>query len=40
MPTVDCTVFIVDDDLSVRDALGLLLGVHGYRTMIFADAES
>ena len=40
MPTVDCTVFIVDDDLSVRDALGLLLGVHGYRTMIFGDAES
>ena len=40
MPKVDCTVFIVDDDLSVRDALGLLLGVHGYRTMIFGDAES
>ena len=40
MATTDCTVFIVDDDASVRDALGLLLGVHGYRTMIFGDAES
>ena len=39
MATSDCTVFIVDDDASVRDALGLLLGVHGYRTAIFADAE-
>ena len=40
MATSDCTVFIVDDDVSVRDALALLLGVHGYRTAIFADAES
>ena len=40
MATSDCTVFIVDDDGSVRDALALLLGVHGYRTAIFADAES
>jgi FixJ family two-component response regulator len=34
------TVFIVDDDAAVRDALGLSLGVRGYRTAIFADAES
>ena len=36
----DNTVFIVDDDASVRDALGLLLGLHGYRTAFFADANS
>jgi FixJ family two-component response regulator len=40
MATSDCTVFVVDDDVSVRDSLGLLLGLHGYRTAIFADAES
>lgn len=34
------TVFIVDDDPSVRDALGLLLGVRGYRTAVFASAEA
>lgn len=37
---MDSTVFIVDDDASVRDALGLLLGLHGYRTAFFADATS
>lgn len=36
----DFSVFIVDDDASVRDALGLLLGLHGYRTAIFGSAES
>lgn len=36
----DATVFIVDDDSSVRDSLGLLLGLRGYRTAIFAGAES
>src|SRR5471032_3295498 len=35
----DLTVFIVDDDTSVRDALGLLLGVRGYRTAMFASGE-
>ena len=35
----DTTVYIVDDDPSVRDSLGLLLGLRGYRTAIFADAE-
>ena len=34
------TVFIVDDDASVRDSLSLLLGLRGYRTILFADAES
>ena len=40
MPPSALTVFIVDDDAAVRDALGLSLGVRGYRTAIFADAES
>lgn len=34
------TVFIVEDDQSVRDALGLLLGLRGYSVLMFADAES
>ena len=38
--TMDNTVFIVDDDAAVRDALGLLLGLHGYRSSVFADAAS
>jgi RNA polymerase sigma factor (sigma-70 family) len=36
----DLNVFIVDDDASVRDSLGLLLSLRGYRTAIFSDAES
>ena len=36
----DLTVFIVDDDPAVRDSLGLLLGVRGYRTAVFASAEA
>ncbi len=34
------TVFIVEDDASVRDALALLLGLRGYPVAVFADAES
>ena len=34
------TVYIVDDDASVRDALGLLLGIRGYRTAVFASGEA
>jgi len=34
------TVFIVDDDPSVRDALGLLLGLNGYSIAMFGDAET
>ena len=34
------TVFIIDDDASVRDALGLMLGLHGFRSAVFADAAS
>lgn len=33
------TVFIVDDDASVRDALALLLSLRGYATAVFANAE-
>ena len=33
------TVFIVDDDPSVRDALSLLLSLRGYRTATFASGE-
>jgi FixJ family two-component response regulator len=36
----DFTVYIVDDDQSVRDALGLMLSVRSYRTALFADAAS
>jgi len=34
------TLFIVEDDQSVRDALGLLLGLRGFPVAMFADAES
>lgn len=34
------TVFIIEDDASVRDALSLLLGLRGYSVTMFADAES
>lgn len=34
------SVFIVDDDASVRDSIALVLGVAGYRTAVFADAEA
>jgi len=34
------TVFIIEDDQSVRDALGLLLGLRGYPVALFADGLS
>jgi RNA polymerase sigma factor (sigma-70 family) len=40
MPSRELTVFIVDDDASVRDSLSLMLGLAGYRTALFADAEA
>jgi RNA polymerase sigma factor (sigma-70 family) len=40
MPSDRLTVFIIDDDASVRDALALRLGVEGYRTALFADADA
>jgi RNA polymerase sigma factor (sigma-70 family) len=33
-------VYIIDDDVSIRDSLGLMLGLAGYTTRLFADAES
>jgi FixJ family two-component response regulator len=33
------TVFLVDDDASVRDSAALLLSLRGYRTALFANAE-
>lgn len=39
MPKHDLTVFIVDDDASVRDALALMFSVRGYRTAVFSSAE-
>ncbi len=32
------TIFVVEDDQSVRDSLGLLLGLRGYPVAMFADA--
>ena len=40
MPHRSNTVFIVEDDQSVRDALALLLGLQGLSVALFADAES
>jgi RNA polymerase sigma factor (sigma-70 family) len=34
------TVYIVEDDAAVRDSIALMLGLAGYRTALFADAES
>ncbi len=34
------TVFVIDDDASVRDSIALMLGLEGYRTTVFADAEA
>ena len=36
----DGTIFLVDDDASVRDSLALLLSLSGLRTQTFADGES
>jgi FixJ family two-component response regulator len=36
----DLTVFVVDDDASVRDSLALMLGLSGYRTALYASAEA
>jgi FixJ family two-component response regulator len=34
------TVYVVDDDAAVRDSIALMLGLAGYRTAVFADAEA
>jgi len=33
-------VYVVDDDAAIRDSLALMLGLRGYSTRLFADAES
>jgi FixJ family two-component response regulator len=33
-------VYLVDDDASIRDSLSLMLGLRGYMTRVFSDAES
>jgi RNA polymerase sigma factor (sigma-70 family) len=40
MPAGPLTLYIVDDDAGVRDSLALMLGLAGYRTQLFADAEA
>ena len=39
MKNQDQCVYIVEDDDAVRDSLGLLLGLKGYRTLPFASAD-
>lgn len=34
------TVYIVDDDAAVRDSLAMMLDLAGYRTALYADAET
>jgi FixJ family two-component response regulator len=40
MSQTERAVFIVDDDAGVRDSIGLLLSLHGYRTAFFASATA
>ncbi|HEX7055562.1 MAG TPA: response regulator [Burkholderiales bacterium] len=40
MPASGLTVYLVEDDASVRDSLALMLGLAGYATASYADAES
>jgi FixJ family two-component response regulator len=36
----ELTVYVVEDDAAVRDSIALMLGLAGYRTTLFADAEA
>jgi RNA polymerase sigma factor (sigma-70 family) len=40
MPERHLVVYVVDDDAAIRDSLALMLGLAGYATRLFADAES
>ncbi len=40
MRAAQLTVYVVEDDAAVRDSLALMLGIAGYRTALFPDAES
>ena len=35
----DATVFVIDDDASVRDSINLILSLKGVRTQLFSSAE-
>lgn len=35
----DATVFVIDDDASVRDSINLILSLKGMRTQLFSSAE-
>jgi two-component system, LuxR family, response regulator FixJ len=35
----DATVFVIDDDASVRDSINLILSLKGLRTQLFSSAE-
>lgn len=39
-PSRSLVIYIVDDDASIRDSLALMLGLAGYSTRLFADAET
>ena len=39
MSAPDHTVYLIDADPAVRDAIGLMLGVRGYRAALFGAAE-
>ena len=38
--TASSTVLVVEDDDSMREAIATLLGLSGYRTLLFASAEA
>lgn len=40
MNSASLVVYVIDDDASIRDSLALMLGLAGYSTRLFADAES
>lgn len=40
MRSQSLTVFVIDDDAAVRDSIALMVGLEGYRTSVFADAEA
>lgn len=40
MPPDNLTVYVIDDDPAIRDALALMLGLGGHSSTVFPDAES
>lgn len=39
MNTPEQCIFIIDDDAAIRDSLALLLGLNGYKTLQFSNAD-